>query len=131
GPVYRGFANSFGQRNWHEVRSFNLQWSLYHRADKAVKTVYGGFDWAFETFAAKMTGARERLALLTRPSRSLKPGRYRAYLTPTAMEEIAGLLCWGGFSGRALQTRQRCPFRLRDGTTAFDPSVSYTQHNAR
>ncbi|TMH19680.1 MAG: hypothetical protein E6H64_12090 [Betaproteobacteria bacterium] len=40
GPVYRGFANSFGQRNWHEVRSFNLQWSLYHRADKAVKTVY-------------------------------------------------------------------------------------------
>ena len=23
GPVYRGFANSFGQRNWHEVTSFN------------------------------------------------------------------------------------------------------------
>ena len=130
GPVYRGFANSFGQRNWHEVRSFNLQWSLYHRADKAVKTVYGGFDWAFETFAAKMTGARERLALLTRPSRSLKPGRYRAYLTPTAMEEIAGMLCWGGFAGRALQTRQSCLFRLKDGTTALDPSVAFTEHTA-
>src|SRR5204862_983271 len=63
GPVYRGFANSFGQRNWHEVRSFNLQWSVYHHADKAVKTVYGGFDWALETVAAKMAGARERLAL--------------------------------------------------------------------
>ena len=46
GPVYRGFANSFGQRNWHEVTSFNLHWSLYHRADKAVKTAYGGFDWS-------------------------------------------------------------------------------------
>src|SRR5215469_13903896 len=92
GPVYRGFANSLGQRNWHEVRSFNLQWSLYHHADKAVKTVYGGFTWAPEVFAAKMADARERLALLTRPARSLQPGRYRAYLTPTAMEEIAGML---------------------------------------
>ena len=120
GPVYRGFANSLGQRNWHEVGSFNLQWSLYHRADKAVKTVYGGFTWAAEVLRAKMTEARERLALLARPSRSLKPGRYRAYLTPTAMEEIAGMLCWGGFSGRALETRQSCLFRLKNGAAALD-----------
>ena len=130
GPVYRGFANSFGQRNWHEVRSFNLQWSLYHRADKAVKTVYGGFDWVSETFEAKMAGARERLALLARPSRSLQPGRYRAYLTPTAMEEIAGMLCWGGFSGRALETRQSCLFRLKDGAAALDPSIAFTENTA-
>jgi len=130
GPVYRGFANSFGQRNWHEVRSFNLQWSLYHRADKAVKTVYGGFEWVSETFAAKMAGARERLALLARPSRSLKPGRYRAYLTPTAMEEIAGMLCWGGFSGRALETRQSCLFRLKDGAAALDPSIAFAENTA-
>jgi hypothetical protein len=64
GPVYRGFANSLGQRNWHEVTSFNLQWSLYHRADKAVKTAYCGFDWSAAAFAAKMDDARERLALL-------------------------------------------------------------------
>jgi predicted Zn-dependent protease len=130
GPVYRGFANSLGQRNWHEVRSFNLQWSLYHRTDKAVKTAYGGFSWEPELFAAKMTAARERLALLARPSRSLKPGRYRAYLTPTAMEEIAGMLCWGGFSGRALETRQSCLFRLKDGAAALDPSVAFVENTA-
>jgi predicted Zn-dependent protease len=130
GPVYRGFANSLGQRNWHEVMSFNLQWSLYHRADKAVKSVYGGFDWAPEAFAAKMANARERLALLARPPRSLEPGRYRAYLTPTAMEEIAGMLCWGGFSGRALETRQSCLFRLKDGSTALDPSVCFSENTA-
>ncbi len=130
GPVYRGFANSLGQRNWHEVRSFNLQWSLYHRADKAVKTVYGGFAWAPEVFATKMADARERLALLARPSRSLKPGRYRAYLTPTAMEEIAGMLCWGGFSGRALETRQSCLFRLKDRAAALDPSVAFVENTA-
>ena len=48
GPVWRGFANSEGQRNWHETTTFNLQWSLYHRADKAVKaSVSGTIDDAF------------------------------------------------------------------------------------
>jgi predicted Zn-dependent protease len=130
GPVYRGFANSLGQRNWHEVRSFSLQWSLYHRADKAVKTSYGGFEWEPRVLAEKMTQARERLALLTRPSRSLEPGRYRAYLTPTAMEELAGMLCWGGFSGRALETRQSCLFRLKEGAAALDPSVAFAENTA-
>ena len=128
GPVYRGFANSLGQRNWHEVTSFNLQWSLYHRADKAVKSTYSGFDWSAGSFAARMTDARDRLALLAVPARSLEPGSYRAYLTPTAMEEIAGMLCWGGFSGRALATRQSCLFRVQDGEAAFDPSVGFTEN---
>src|SRR5205814_2702986 len=123
GPVYAALANSFGQRNWHEVRSFNLQWSVYHHADKAVKTVYGGFDWALETFAAKMAGARERLALLARPSRSLKPGSYRAYLTPSAMEEIAGMLCRGGFSGCELVTRMCCQFWMNDGIMSLTLSA--------
>lgn len=130
GPVYRGFANSFGQRNWHEVASFNLQWSLYHRADKAVKTAYSGFEWSDQAFAAKMGSARERLALLAVPPRSLEPGSYRAYLTPTAMEELAGMLCWGGFSGRALATRQSCLFRMQEGGAALDASVSFTENTA-
>ena len=53
-----------------------------------------------------MAEARERLALIGRPARTLAPGRYRAYLAPAAMEEIAALLCWGGFSARALATKQ-------------------------
>jgi len=130
GPIYRGFANSFGQRNWHEVTSFSLQWSVYHRADKAVKTAYSGFEWNDADFAARMAGARERLALLSQPSRSLTPGRYRAYLTPSAMEEIASMLCWGGFSARGLQTRQSCLFRLRDGSASLDPSISFAEDTA-
>ena len=130
GPVYRGFANSLGQRNWHEVTSFNLQWSLYHRADKAVKTAYSGFDWSDQAFAEKMRGARERLALLSAPARSLDPGSYRAYLTPAAMEEIAGMLCWGGFSGRALATRQSCLFKMQEGAATLDAAVSFSENTA-
>jgi predicted Zn-dependent protease len=130
GPVYRGFANSLGQRNWHEVSNFNLQWSLYHRADKAVKTSYGGFEWSAADFEAKMRDARGRLALLAHPARSLEPGRYRAYLAPSAMEELAGLLCWGGFSGRALATRQSCLFRMQDGDAALAPVITFAENIA-
>jgi len=130
GPVYRGFANSLGQRNWHEVSSFNLQWSLYHRADKAVKTSYGGFEWSAEAFGTKMLDARERLALLANPSHSLEPGRYRAYLAPSAMEELAGLLCWGGFSGRALATRQSCLFRMHAGEATLAPAIAFAENIA-
>jgi predicted Zn-dependent protease len=74
-----------------------------------------------------MAGARQRLALLAQGSRSLEPGRYRAYLTPSAMEEIAAMLCWGGFSGRALQTRQSCLFRLNAGTAELAPAVAFSE----
>jgi len=123
GPVWRGFANSEGQRNWHETTTFNLQWSLYHHADKAVKTAHAGFVWDAAAFARKMTDARERLALIARPAKSLVPGNYRVFLAPAAMEEIAGLLCWGGFSGRALATRQSPLARMQDGA-ALDERIS-------
>jgi predicted Zn-dependent protease len=115
GPVYRGFANSEGQRNWHEATTFNLQWSLYHRTDKAVKSGYAGFAWDESAFAQRMADARDRLALVSRTPKALTPGKYRAYLSPRAMEEIAGLLCWGGFSGRALATKQSSLGRLQNG----------------
>ena len=129
GPIYRGFANSEGQRNWHATTAFNLQWSLYHRADKAVKTGHAGFAWDAGVFARKMNDARERLALIGRPSRALEPGKYRAYLTPSAMEEIASILCWGGFSGRALATKQSALAKMQEGE-ALDPRVSIVEDTA-
>ena len=129
GPIYRGFASSEGQRNWHETTAFNLQWSLYHRADKAVKSGYAGFAWDSAAFAHKMSAARERLVLIGRPSRTLGPGKYRAYLAPAAMEEIASILCWGGFSGRALATKQSALAKMQDGE-ALDPRVSISEDTA-
>jgi predicted Zn-dependent protease len=93
-----------------------------------VKTSYGGFAWSDGEFAARMHDARDRLALLAIPARSLERGSYRAYLTPSAIEEIAGMLCWGGFSGRALATRQSCLFRMKDGESSLDPSVTFAEN---
>jgi len=117
GTLYRGFANSLGQRNWHEVDSFSFDWSLYRERDQAVKSSYAGFDWDESTFRAKMDVAARELTLLEKPRRQLEPGEYRAYLTPRALEELAGLLCWGGFSARARATRQSPLLRMQEGAT--------------
>ena len=36
GDTFSGFANSLGQRNWFQSATFNLDWSFYLHADKAV-----------------------------------------------------------------------------------------------
>ena len=127
--MYRGFANSFGQRNWHEATTFNLQWSLYHRADKAVKSALSGFSWDPRTLVARMNEAREQLAHVAMPAKTLPPGKYRAYLTPAAMEEIGAMLCWGGFSARALATKQGSLSRMQDGAR-LDSRVTIAEATA-
>jgi len=94
-----------------------------------VKSGFAGFAWDSVAFERKMADARERLALIGRPARALAPGSYRAYLAPSAMEEIAALLCWGAFSGRALATRQSPLMKMQDGQ-ALDPRVSLAEDTA-
>ncbi|MGE5171144.1 MAG: metallopeptidase TldD-related protein [Rudaea sp.] len=126
GPVFRGFANSDGQRNWHAATTFNLQWSLYFRGDKAVRCAYSGFAWRDDALRARMAKAIDDLALMSRPPKVLEPGRYRAYLTPSALQEIVGLLGWGGFSARAIETKHSPLMRLR-ADARLDPRVSMSE----
>jgi predicted Zn-dependent protease len=115
GTIYRGFANSLGQRNWHEVDSFNFDCSLYLRGDQAVKTGYAGFVWEEGTFRRKVDAAAQRLGFLGLEQRKMQPGEYRTYLAPKALEELVGLLSWGGFSARARATKQSPLLRMENG----------------
>ncbi|HKQ28955.1 MAG TPA: metallopeptidase TldD-related protein [Burkholderiales bacterium] len=117
GTLYRGFANSLGQHNWHEVDSFNFDCSLYLEEDKAVKTGYAGFEWEEAVLAQKLGAAASELELLGLPRRTIEPGEYRAYLSPRALDELTGLLCWGGFSARARATKQSPLLRMQQGET--------------
>ena len=129
GTTSRGFANSLGQRNWHEVDSFNLDWSLYAEGDRAVKSSYAGFAWNAQTLAGKIAAASGELALLEKPRRDIAPGEYRAYLAPRALEEILGLLAWGGFSARARATKQSPLLRMESGAR-LSPRVSMSENTA-
>jgi predicted Zn-dependent protease len=127
GPICRGFASSFGAIGWHQANSFNVDWSLFHENGEAVKANYAGQRWSADDFTARLRLAREQLSFLGRPAVTLKPGSYRAYLAPAAMDEIAGMLCWGGFSAQALATGNSALQRLYNGDAQLHPMVSFSE----
>ncbi|MGQ0751358.1 MAG: TldD/PmbA family protein [Betaproteobacteria bacterium] len=129
GTICRGFANSLGQKNWHECDTFNLDWSLHLDADRAVKARYAGFDWDSRAFEDRLEAATLELARLAIPRRAIEPGEYRAYLSPRALEEFVGMMSWGGFSARARATRQSPLLRMMHGAI-LSPLVTLTE-NAR
>ena len=130
GRLYRGFANSLGQRNWHATLSANFDWSLHLGGDRAVKAAYGGKHWDEGDIATAMAGARAQLRLLERPAISLEPGTYRAYLAPRALAEVMELLSWGGFGMKQLRTRQSPLIRLGDERETLAEAVHLEEHSA-
>jgi predicted Zn-dependent protease len=120
GTLCRGFASSLGQRNWHEIDSFNFDWSVYRQGDQAVKSGYAGFDWDPATLQQKVAAAAMQEELLGLQRKDMAPGEYRAYLSPKALDDIVGLLSWGGFSARARATRQSPLLRMQEGRRLSD-----------
>ena len=127
GGVHRGFANSLGQRNWFSTFTHHFDWSFYLDGDKAVKCAYAGFVWNPAEFDDRVAGAAAELEALRRPARTLAPGRYRVYLAPQALEEVVGLLRWGGFGVTAHRTRRTPLLRLINGAAALDPAVELVE----
>lgn len=130
GPVVRAHADSRGQRNWHRVESFSLDWSLYHSRDKAVKASHAGTHWTALAFQQKLSRSAEQLALLAKPGRTLTPGRYRTYFAPSAMAELLGTLSWGGFSQKEQAVGMSPLTRLLKGEVALSPSLQLTEDTA-
>jgi len=105
GPIYRGFANSFGQFNWFEKSSFVLDTSVYASGDKAIKQSYCSSYFDQTRFRTKMNEARLGLELYNKESLSIAPGEYKVYFAPAAVHELLGMLNWGGFSRKSLEVK--------------------------
>jgi predicted Zn-dependent protease len=132
GGIFTGFANSFGQRNWHNSYSFNFDWSIYHERDKAVKSAYAGFKWDTSIFQEKIANSIVQLDLLRREPRTIEPGQYRVYLSPTALYEILQLLTWGGFGLKAQRTKKSPLLRmLEEPVQHLHPSITLTENTAQ
>lgn len=124
GPISRGFASSSGAFGWHQANSFNFDFSLFHANGQAVKASYAGHQWSSEGFAKRFDQARQQLEYLGRPLRTLAPGHYRAYLAPAAMDEVLGLLSWGGFSAQSIASKSSPLQKLYAGDSGFSPLLS-------
>lgn len=130
GPVYRGFASSLGARHWHQVESFNFEWSLYHAADKAVKSAYAAMHWDSAELGRRIDLSRTQLEYLARPPRSVEPGTYRAFIAPAALDELMWMLNWGGVSEKAQRTKQSSLQKLAQGEARLSPKLSLREHTA-
>ena len=105
GSITKGFANSYGQRNWFQTNNFNYDWSFVENADKAVKSSYAGTVWKQAEFLATVEEAKRKLEALQLPSITLDPGEYRVILSPGALWEILGTVAWGGFGLKSQKTK--------------------------
>ncbi len=131
GSQYVGFANSMGQRNWHSSANFNFDWSCYLSKDKAVKSNYAGFDWQQEKLLGKIENCKQQLAVLAKPAKTIEPGSYRAYLSPSAVSEIMGMMSWGGFGLKSHRTKTTPLIQMVEQNRTLSSTVSLREHHAR
>jgi len=129
GGMHTGFANSLGQRNWHSSFCYNLDWSLYHATDKAVKSSYAGFEWQTRAFEQKAHEAKEQLVVLTKPAHTISAGRYSVFLAPSALYEVIDMLRWGGFGLRAHRTKTTPLLRMIEEGAQLHPALHIEENN--
>ena len=129
GTLFRGFANSLKQKNWYSKANFNFDWSCYLEGDKAVKSRYAGFQWNSDTLDQKLAHVRVELQHLSKPTRKLSPGRYRVFLSPSAVAEIIGLLSWNSFGLKSHKTKQSSLIKLSQNTLRMDPRIHIKEDN--
>ena len=131
GDTFHGFANSLGQRNWFQSSTFNLDWCFYLEADKAAKNLYAGFNWDDNAFARKVDWSSQQLIALAREPKVLRPGDYRTYLAPRAMEEVMSLLShYGAFGCRAQETKQTPFLRMLASDAHLSQQVTISEDTA-
>ncbi len=130
GEMAHGFANSLGQSGWQSSYSFNFDWSIYHQGDKATKQNYAGFEWDREFAHQKIERARQDLELLAKPPVTIKPGRYRVFLSPSALNELMELLNWGGFGLKSHRTQQTPLLKMIKEGVNLSSKVSLIENHA-
>lgn len=127
GTVSRGVFNSEGLTRWSERPAHQVDWSVVHSADRAVKCGWAGDAWDLSAIEAKMREASAQLEALGRPAHSLKPGLVRALLSPSAVSELfITLNVWGGWSVKASREGRSPLALLESGAASFSPLINAT-----
>jgi predicted Zn-dependent protease len=127
GSIQRGFANSFGQCSWHSVHTFNASWSSHRQGDRSVSGSYAGSVFDAAELGRKLERTRSEASAQDRPSARITPGRFRAYIAPSALLDLLGLLSWNGFSLKAHRTSTSSLLRLASGEVHLHPAVALSE----
>ncbi|MEN8151953.1 MAG: metallopeptidase TldD-related protein [Planctomycetota bacterium] len=128
GEVTAGFANSYGQRNWFSTKSYNFDYSIYHHADKAVKSAYAGLEWDEAALQKKIADSAEQVKVLGQDAKTIDPGKYRVYLSPVALNDFVGMVGWGGYGLKSHRTKQTVLLKMIEEGATLDESVTISEN---
>jgi len=78
-----------------------------------------------------MQSSQQQLAVLARPSKTIEPGSYRAYLAPAAVNEIIGLTAWGGFGLKSHRTKTTPLIQMLEQGRTLSAEISLRENHAR
>ncbi|HEY8270597.1 MAG TPA: TldD/PmbA family protein [Pseudobdellovibrionaceae bacterium] len=127
GSIEVGNCNSQGQNHWFVMENFFMDYSLYN-GERAIKSCYAGFKWNQKEFESKLGLASEQLRAMNQPRKKLEPGKYKVYLAPAAVGELASMFSWGALSLRAYKTGSNALKKLRDGERTLSSKLSIAEN---
>ena len=103
GRVFRGNANSLGQKHWFETESFCLDYSLVTPSHQMVKGTFSGSDWNQDEYENYLVQSKDKLRLMKRKPVKVSTGEYRTWFEPAAVADFLNMFSWNGISEASLQ----------------------------
>ena len=106
GKMYRGNANSLGQKHWFETDSHCLDYSLVTSSHQMVKGCYAGNDWNQSDYEKYVENSKSKLSIMERTPVKVGTGEYRTWFEAAAVADFLGMFSWNGISEASI--RQGC-----------------------
>ena len=127
GRVFRGNANSLGQKHWFETESFCLDYSLVTPSHQMVKGTFSGSDWNQHEYENYLAQSKDKLKLMKRKPVKVSTGEYRTWFEPAAVADFLSMFSWNGISEASLQQGCSGFGKMRHDDTRLSPSFSIAE----
>lgn len=129
GPIRQASVNSKGQFHYFENDQFFFDYSIYD-GPRAVKGFYSETVWNDADFKEQALQLKSTLAQLKKPQLQLKPGAYRTYLAPMAVQEIVQIFNWRALSRSSFEQGFAPLKKLHQKEQLFSSKFSLIENNS-
>jgi len=127
GKMYRGNANSLGQKHWFETESHCLDYSLVTPERQMVKGTYAGTDWDQHSYESYINRSIEKLELMKRKPVRVDTGMYRTWFEAKAVADFIDMFSWNGVSEASLQQGCSGFGKMRHNDVRLSPKLSISE----
>ncbi len=127
GRLYRGNANSEGQKHWFATDTFSLDYSLITPSEKMVKATFAGTRWNDDDYNRFVADSIKKLDIMSLPPKKIEPGEYRTFIASSGVSNFLGMFSWGGVSEAAIQQGESAFCKMRNENLTLSPLFSFSE----